>query len=280
MTGERTNRYGWPYNHPINVDFDVNWDSPQSRGLVAWWPFIGGQGGWPVPDRAFQRYPMAPFNTPTWISDGEKGWAVLFDDAANEYLSVSASPVIAPFTLSCWFNSDDLINNQVLVGIGGAAANYTELVASGAGGGDPIDIRSAAGGGPGAAVTTTGYSANTWHHACGVEFGASRAAYIDGGSKGTDANVRAPALTTTFIGRHAVGGGIWFMSGKIMDVRIYNRALSDTEVYNLYANPWELYGPRIPELHAFVAAAGQPMMLRGTTVPHIARQWQPRGLRG
>jgi hypothetical protein len=33
---------------------------------------------------------------------------------------------------------------------------------------------------------------------------------------------------------------------------------------------WEDY------VEAAAAAVGQPMMLRGTTVPHLGRQWHPR----
>ena len=46
-----TKRGGWPYANPLNGQFTLNRQSPQARGLAAWWPAAGARGN-RVPDMA------------------------------------------------------------------------------------------------------------------------------------------------------------------------------------------------------------------------------------
>src|SRR3990167_5322122 len=98
--------------------------------------------------------------------------ARLFDDASSHYLqNTSGSPVSAyPFTISCWFNSDDATIDQTLVSLEQAAdtTHRWEIVLRGTAVGDPIRFRCQAGGLPSNANTSTGFTAGTWHHACAV----------------------------------------------------------------------------------------------------------------
>lgn len=257
MTGQRLDRMSWPYQQPINVPFDVNKDSEQWPGLVAWWPMIGGQGGWPVLDRASQLYPMTPFNTPTWMSDGERGWSVLFDDANEEFLQYSGGPVVssAPLTYSCWYARDDTNNDA---GVMCSTAEFSggwilRVLANG-------QIRFSRAGA--LADTAAGGDDTEWHHACGIDYdGTNIAVFRDGMNKATDSGIGAPNPD-----RMCIGGQNWFagvsfeMSGSVSDARIYNRALTDTEVFNLRTNPWELYKPRIPQQLAYVAPAAAAIM--------------------
>ena len=252
---QRLKRSGWPYSQPPNVLFDVNWESEQARGLVAWWPMLGGQGGWPVRDKLYGRFSMAPFNTPTWVSDVQRGWSVLFDDAQNEYLQVSTAVLSGPpITLACWFLSDSITLGQSLMSISDSGGNdFFELFAAGATGGDPIEAWTNAAN----AASTAGYSANVWQHACGVYAAQNdRRAYLNGGNRGNDnTNLFPSGLDVTTIGVLDLGpDNFGYMSGRIADARIYNRALTDTEVYQMYANPWALYRPRIRRLQAMAIA--------------------------
>lgn len=259
MSGEGLNCYGWPYGHPINTQFDVNWDSPQALGLVAWWPMIGSQGGWPVIDRAFHRYPMTPFNTPTWQSDGEKGWSINFVEANSEYLETAGVPVLTPpFTFSCWFRRDAGNNRDALISLNtNAGAHYSVLRAfftrflqfS------VVDFSAGA-----IAQTTTQYVNGVWNHCCGVAYStSSRAVFLNGGGKGTNAVLKTPnAPTQTTIGD--LGNGSEHTQGNLQDVRIYNRAFADTEVQLHATNPWEMYRPRIPRQLVYVAPAAAAIM--------------------
>jgi hypothetical protein len=70
------------------------------------------------------------------------------------------------------------------------------------------------------------------------------------------------------------------INGAVFDTRLYDRACTDAQVAALCDREtrWELYEiPRHVWAMRWVVApaVGQPMSLRGTTVPHL-RQWQPR----
>ena len=158
--------------------------------------------------------------------------ARLFNDASSQYLTVASAPVPAvPLTLAAWFNSDDITIGQSIlhIGVAGTSNNRFTLNAQGDTAGDPVRAltRNTS---TVVAATTTGYSANTWHHACGV-FSAvdARAAYIDGGSKGTDTNSQTPTgIARTDVGTLSAVGS--YFSGLIAEAAIWNVALTDDEV--------------------------------------------------
>ncbi len=157
-----------------------------------------------------------------------------FDDASSEYLELDSAPVTAaPFTLSCWFNSDDLTVNQMLMFVGDkdSTEDFWRLSAKGDTGGDPLRFN-VNDGTSGSADTSTGYSASTWHHACAVETASNnRACFIDGGSKGTDATSVSPvAADRVSIGRSGDSSPGQYMSGNIAEAAIWSVALSDAEV--------------------------------------------------
>ncbi len=186
-------------------------------------------------------------------------------DAATEYLQIEQAVITGyPFTLACWFNSDSIAISQALMWVGDKGEDniYASLRIEGATDGDPVvaqmRIFSESN-----AITSTGYSANTWHHAAGVYTNAtSRAAYIDGGSKGTDAtNLTPVGFDRTAIGALRDITAAWWMSGLIAEAAIWNIALSDAEVADLAKNVdpltihpesivalWRLIGRTSPEI--------------------------------
>lgn len=155
-------------------------------------------------------------------------------------------PVTAvPLTISAWGRRQvaagflDLVSLWDLVGSG---TNYFELMllddgtgVGGFGGGGGLLCYALGGGSSGSATAVTPVaapnpSASEWHHACGVWTSASsRAAFIDGGNKGTNATSTTPSgIVSTAIGQASFNAG-----GSIADVAIWNVALSDAEVLAL-----------------------------------------------
>lgn len=184
-------------------------------------------------------------------------------DAVDDKLEVSAAAVTAyPLTMACWFRSGSATADQCLMSIwdaGGSPVARWNLIASGATAGDPIIAQAQAGGSSRNANTTTGYSTNTWHHACGRFTSAtSRDVYIDGGSKGSNTTSNTPTgLDTTGIGTRE--GGL-FMNGRIAEAGIWNVSLTEGEINALAkgVSPlrirpsalvayWPLYGVASPE---------------------------------
>jgi hypothetical protein len=90
-------------------------------------------------------------------------------------------------------------------------------------------------------IITTGVNVRdgAWHHIVGQKTSTALQIYVDGISKASTPNTGTIAYTQgtgLFIGKHGNGGTIYDFVGSIDDVRIYNRALSNQEVLDLYNN--------------------------------------------
>ena len=222
----------------------INWAHPLAKGLVACWVFNEGSGN-RVYDIASHKYDLDFVNGPVW-SNGKDGATILFDSGSSQYLINNNLPVAdEPLTMSCWFNVPNVTTNYGLIWIGdtGSGNNDHSLIAEGARAGDPVSTYSRATA-TNFANTTSGYTANTWHHALGVidTDGSNRFAFLDGGSKGTNTSDRNPT------GMDSVAIGAWrdsspglYADGKIDIPMIWNRALSDDEVEWLYREPYAMF---------------------------------------
>jgi len=168
-------------------------------------------------------------------------------NGVNQWLRVATCPVVAPpFTLACWFRCNNLLLLQDLMCLN--SAGRFELTAYGTGVGDPLRAYTRGAGASGA-YTTSGYTANTWHHGCGV-FAATndRRCYIDGGSKGVDVGNQNPVgALTAAIGANFTGGSL--LTGAVAEAAIWNVALTDDEVAALGAG----YSPLAVSPAALVA---------------------------
>ena len=221
------------------------------QNLVSYWPLVRDDndivGGYHMTPYNFPVYDDAPGKlmraTPPHIlptTDVDKGGARLFDDDSSQYLGIDSAPVIAaPFTMSCFFKSDLANDRQALMWIGDKdhTSEYWGLVLNESYGDGVVSLRTVTAGGNGVASATTPYSLSTWHHACAVETSASaRAAFIDGGNKGTDATSRAPANADRFdIARSGTSSPHAYLSGLIAHAAIWNIDLTDSEVAALAA---------------------------------------------
>lgn len=147
--------------------------------------------------------------------------------------NASALITAHPFTIACWVYDDGTSTVfPFLVGCStsGTTTNTTrlQLYLSDTG-------VVSAGIGANAAAATAARSTNTWFHACGVYASTtSRAAYLNGGNKGTN------ATSTTFptgMNRTSInawnGGANVGIAGNIAHVGIWNVALADAEVLEL-----------------------------------------------
>lgn len=201
-----------------------------------------------------------------------------FVAASSQYLEADVALVAAePVTMACWFNSDDVTIRQSLMWVGDkdVVTEYHDLTCDGATAGDPVRAGSE---NAGRSSTTTGYSANTWHHAAGVWVNDSeRSSYIDGGSKGTNSTLRTvTGLDRTSIGRYGDSSPSDYMSGLIAEAALWTVALSDAEILVLalgvspllvqpgsLAGYWPLLGRVSPEIDYF---GGTDLTVTGATV--------------
>ena len=208
--------------------------------------------------------------------------ARLFDDASTEYMEKDAAPVTAyPLTMACWFYSDDAAADQGLMSIIDKDAPDQWLAALHARGGiagDPVRASVRAGTQVNV-VTTTGYSVNTWHHACGVFASTtSRDVFIDGDSKGSNTTSSSPSgVDRISVGRQGDSTPGNYMSGRIAEAAVWNVALNDFEIA-LLATPgitpnrirpdnlrgyWPVWGLHSPEID--LSGQGNSLTVNGAT---------------
>jgi hypothetical protein len=163
-------------------------------------------------------------------------------NGTNQYLSTASAPVTSwPLTMACWFNVANVTTQYVLMCVGKLNDNERfVLQAAGHLAGDPVATNYIESGGTSyRADSTTGFSANTWTHACAVYTSASsRTAYLNAGSGGT--NTGSATLSNSGINSVLIGAqsNISFpatshTSGLIAEVGIWNAALTAAEIASL-----------------------------------------------
>jgi hypothetical protein len=232
----------------------VNLASPQMNGLVAWYPAhpftLATGNGW---NNALNtRYPMTNGGGATVKYDQLMGRSFLFDDAATQYFTIgSAILTAAPLTLAAWVMSDDSASSIAAIDLHNPASlnfrNGFMLVLDNTTDGQGVTAVTSSSTATSAAQTTTDYVVGKWEHACAVFASATdRRAFLNASGKTTETTSRVPSgISNASIGRISSSSPIYYCSGAISDARIYNRALSDFDVYQLYdyKTRWELYYP-------------------------------------
>ena len=186
-----------------------------------------------------------------------------FVAASSQFLENGAAIVTAaPLTMACWYRpvATNAAYLLMMQGLFDASTDYfylyhnlTNTVVAQTHATDTVF-----------AATSAGTSAGVWTHACAVFAAAdSRAAYINGGSKGTNTDSRTPAgINRTLLGaRYLTGSKSLFLDGDLAEAAIWNVALDDAEVATLAAGVSPL-GVRPSGLVAY-------WPLIGTTSPEI-----------
>ena len=155
-------------------------------------------------------------------------------NGTNQFLTAPAPVTAVPLTVSCWFYANNNAVNMALVVLENSGGTHRfDLQALGAIVGDPIQSGTAAGGPSSFARTSTGFSANTWNHACGVQSAInSRTAYLNEGGQVTNNGVQTPTgISVLKIG--VTSGNQNFFNGLLAEVGIWNAALSPAEIASL-----------------------------------------------
>ncbi len=214
------------YPHVIEAAFTSKVNL--NRGLVGYWSF-DEDAGTTVPDHSGSGNKGTAVNGPTGTT-GQMGRALSFD-GVNDYVDLGTPatfPTAPPLTISAWVKFNTV----------GAAANNRHLVCGntnqwcfyhkqannkmtlGKNGLDEV-------------VSNTAISdTTTWHHVAVSYNGSNATFYLDGASDGSPAYTTSFSATQMTIG--VTAGLTGYLPGSLDDVRIYNRALSASEITRLY----------------------------------------------
>lgn len=240
---------------PLGVPFTLNQASPQARGLVAWWPALGG-----APTRLYNRfvgrYHGTMSGTVTLVPRPVVGLMHDFDGSSRFEIDGSSGSNtglggIYP-TISCWVEFDTTSGTQTII------KRDVDWILRADGGNVQWLVWSSVGG---LAVTNfLAFSTGTLYHlACSYD-GANMLMYVNGQLVSTTAKTGTPNDfgSTSCVGAQPGGGEN--IDGRIADLRVYNRPLSAAEVLALYLpqTRWELYAPLWGPVYKAPAAASVP----------------------
>lgn len=200
-------------------------------------------------------------------------------NGSGDYLYYTSAILTGePLTLACWFLPDNVTGAFTIValgtsGIGGPRNEFGLLVVNGALWAIEQDASVFK-----YATPSVGVSIGNLYHGCGVfSSSTSRAAYLNGGNKGTNTDSVSPAIsggTLTRIGQRCNDGDNQKFDGLIAEVAAWNVALTDAEVAVLATGMsplavrpaslvayWPLIGKYSPEIDV---VGGFGMTLTGT----------------
>ena len=266
-----TNRGGWPYANPPNTQFTLNRQSPQAKGLVAWWPFASMS----LRDLAGVE-DTAPSAGAT-IAPTRNGLSLQLDEDGKSVYGVASSrlKIQPPITLhlaGMFTGVPDQYSNVIGVSAhdDGSAPYACYAIFCG--------------------TTTLDFGTNksgTWKDkgeicpmpSAGVPFAltfvispSGGKAYLNGVAQAPDPGVENTiafyADSEVSIGAKEVDRNL---NLQVQDSRIYNRALSPAEIWAMYdpATRWELYAPVMPRGVVYVPAAA-------AGIPWVWRQYRQR----
>lgn len=203
--------------------------------------------------------PTTPLQSTTLHKPGGRGDNAPFRDSVNlepdgSGIDLYAIDEVAPtgLTLSAWCTGPAGTTNDPLLGVGSSVNGYVMLRRSSA---EAMQAGSSTAGGSLASATASGgFVANEWSHGVAVFNSAtSRAAFCNGGNKGTNGTNNAPGNLNRVVPFAAYRGGTAsaICSATINRVAlpmVIGRALSDAEVRALYeeqlAAPWDIFERR------------------------------------
>lgn len=136
-----------------------------------------------------------------------------------------------PLSMACWFYSSDTTSVFYLQNALDVDISDSFLLRANAGN---VEALTVAAGNVSTAVTTAGYSSGVWNHAAAVWTSATdRAAFLNGGSKGTEATSRTPSGIDRvgLAGRRTSGTG----DVALAEIGVWDIALADADVARLAA---------------------------------------------
>lgn len=167
---------------------------------------------------------MALASTTSGWAPGKQGNALGFD-GSNDYVETPTQSISGSITVSAWVHSSNFNHNGFVIGKNPVNTQWELFFET------PSTLKWRGGANENTTVCSIPTN-NQWHHVVGKQTGTTGTLYIDG--------VVCDTGTLTAIGN---GGGTidigrfssgYYFNGKIDEVRLYNRALTDAQVTALY----------------------------------------------
>jgi len=194
---------------------------PPTSSLVAEWKLDNS-----VADATGNGINGTNVNAATYTTDHKEGSAAMNFNGSNQYVDIKNSSALpsgkSPRSMSLWAKTNDVsANYRWAAAYGSPNASQAMFIGQNGttlyGGGFTDDL-----------TKTNFWQANVWHHLCLTYDGTTAKLYADGTVVASGAKNWNLVLANAFIGRQVNFTEYW--NGTVDDVRIYNKALSDSEV--------------------------------------------------
>lgn len=203
------------------------------EGLVAYWPLDEGSGK-TATDVTGNGHNGTFFDSPKWVP-GKFGMALEFD-GQNDRVVIKddeALDITKHLTLMAWFNPNDSLNSRRLM-----VKNNSIFVIFDFGNKDSIELLVK----PENTFVeskTTDWKVGTWYHFAGTFDGKKMVVYINGKRENeTPNNVPiAPSDLEFWIGGDDFGRPTDHFPGKIDEVRLYKKTLTEAEIQKVMDTP-------------------------------------------
>ena len=179
-------------------------------------------------------------NTPTFNSGTNKG-AFTFASASSEYATCPAQSTFSAFTVEVWIKFNTVPSSRVAAivtqeypGVN-SRINYS-VGFNGVNGTGAFDGKLNVGFYDGTWRLTSGFTPSTgvWYHVALTYNGSTIIQYVDGASQSTLSYAGTPTTSGGLIRLMRRWDDVDYIDGVLPIVRIYNRALSATEILNNY----------------------------------------------
>jgi hypothetical protein len=218
------------YNRALTAT-DVEQLYLSTGGLVGWWKFDEASSGTctsqTIVDSTGNGNAGACNNSPTWVP-GKIGTGAMSFNGSNQYVNVSSlnTTTYSQISLCSWVKVISIPSTYSEI-VGDVATDaFIQINSSGG-----VQSATYFGGNVRGAVATIGTNwtnlCMTWSSGSGVSF------YVNGVLHDTTSNETGSlSLTSLWMARYVDGT---YLNALIDDVRIYNRALSASDVANLYS---------------------------------------------
>lgn len=214
-------------------------------GLVGYWRFDEGSGNVTIDSSGNGN--SGTIYGATWVT-GKIGYALNFD-GTDDYVSIPSFilPSVTSLTVAAWINSslnqigyifysgggDSLLHNGERTHDGSVSGRYPNLASF------SVKLQDASWWD----VYSTPLTPNTWHYLVGVwTKGVSLKIYVDGVLAGENDTIPNEYLYNPGSGYITTVGGYYipepvstYFNGSIDGIRIYNRALNNSEIGGLYS---------------------------------------------
>ncbi|MDE2022515.1 MAG: hypothetical protein KGI71_06425, partial [Patescibacteria group bacterium] len=224
-----------------NLTFNTATSSTLANGLVGYWSFdTSDVSGTSVTDLSGNTNTGTAAETPTLVT-GQVNQAIAFTDGVQQ-VNVghgSSLNLTGPFSVSFWL-FPTTTPGSVNYGLFEKAQNYENAGFSAYYGYNSTDVYCNIGNGSGAnaVASSVGLNLNQWNHVVCLFDGSNLKVYVNGTQTGLStgtSSATSSASDDMYLGSEGLDTDNHFF-GDMDEFRIYNRALSPTEIGQLYAH--------------------------------------------